>query len=212
LPKRVATHSTLRPPRSCRLRITHMMRGSSPRLWLPYRVSPMPHRSVLMPCSTRTPSQQRALCPFRGLFPFSVLPTVGSHLTRRDPASSGYVAPSGFLTLSTLCSPHGLPGLFHPGPAHGVSLRGFHPPNGAVCSFERRLPLEVPSDASTPAASSGLSTPQESLPQTWGLTRYLRGCLLGFRPLQGFLLLAVVRMPFGRTSHPLSRFSNAVAR
>jgi hypothetical protein len=33
----------------------------------------------------------------------------------------GYVAPSGFRTLSTPCSPHGLPGLFHPGTAHGVS-------------------------------------------------------------------------------------------
>jgi hypothetical protein len=33
---------------------------------------------------------------------------------------AGYAAPPGFLTLSALCSPHDLPGLFHPGSARGV--------------------------------------------------------------------------------------------
>jgi hypothetical protein len=48
----------------------------------------------------------------------------GEPLTSGDSHSTGYVAPSGFRTLSTLCSPHDLPGLFRPGPAHGVSPFG----------------------------------------------------------------------------------------
>jgi len=49
------------------------------------------------------------------------------HTSGEHPCSSGYVAPSGFCTLSTPCSHRGLPGLFHPDPAPGVSLRGFDP-------------------------------------------------------------------------------------
>jgi len=40
---------------------------------------------------------------------------------------AGSVAPSGFRTLSTLCSPCNLAGLFHPATTLGVSLRGLVP-------------------------------------------------------------------------------------
>ena len=40
---------------------------------------------------------------------------------------AGSVAPSGFRTLSTLCSPCDHAGLFHPAATHGVSLRGLDP-------------------------------------------------------------------------------------
>ena len=53
--------------------------------------------------------------------PLQRFPSHGEPLLRRVPPQSGIVAPSEFRTLSTLCSPHDLPGLFHPGPAHGVT-------------------------------------------------------------------------------------------
>jgi hypothetical protein len=115
------------------------------------------HRDASRPCSVR------------GSFPFSVLPVAGSHL---DPAGSqpaGSVASSGFRTLSTLCSPHDLPGLFHPGSAPGVSLRGLFP--------TRRRTLSRTPDPSgfwrgssrTPASPSGIDTPCRSCPQARGL-------------------------------------------
>jgi hypothetical protein len=57
---------------------------------------------------------------FRGLVPYSVLPTAVSHIPPRASHLRGYVAPSGFRTLSTPCSHHRLPGLFHPGSTLGV--------------------------------------------------------------------------------------------
>jgi hypothetical protein len=58
---------------------------------------------------------------FRGLVPYSVFLDTGSDESRlRHPVPPATFAPSGFRTLSTLCSPHGLPSLFHPGPALGV--------------------------------------------------------------------------------------------
>jgi len=73
----------------------------------------------------RTAALARA--PSRGLFPFSVFPASVSDLNPVNSQLTGYVAPPGFRTLSTLCSHRCLPGLFHPGPALGVSLRGFDP-------------------------------------------------------------------------------------
>jgi hypothetical protein len=62
---------------------------------------------------------------FRGFFPFSVSQPRGATarpegLAPPETHLGGSVASSGFHTLATPCSPHGLPGLFHPGSAHGV--------------------------------------------------------------------------------------------
>jgi hypothetical protein len=83
------------------------------------------HRDATRPCSVR------------GSFPFSVLLAVRSHLAPAGSQPTGSVAPPGFRTLSTLCSPHDLPGLFHPGSALGVPLRGLFP---ARCRTPSRAP------------------------------------------------------------------------
>jgi hypothetical protein len=48
--------------------------------------------------------------------------------------------PQDSLVLSTLCSPRDLPGLFHPGSALGVSLRGFAPRAVPYASLETPPP------------------------------------------------------------------------
>jgi hypothetical protein len=69
--------------------------------------------------------QVQSTCSFRGFVPYSVY-------NHKEPLISGsfhtagYVASSEFLTLSTPCSPHGLLGLFHPSPAHGVHPSRFY--------------------------------------------------------------------------------------
>jgi hypothetical protein len=103
--------------------------------------------------------------------PLQRFPSHEEPLTPRGPTPLGYVAPPGFLTLSTPCSPHGLPGLFHPGPAHGVQ------------PFEALLPPRVPYALSSAASlskltrgpktsgpSSGLGTPEEVPPRPGGFT------------------------------------------
>jgi hypothetical protein len=84
--------------------------------------------SVPTEVSTVALTAALALAPSRGLFPFSVFPAAVSYLNPVNTQFTGYVASSGFRTLSTLCSHRSLPGLFHPGPALGVSLRGLDPP------------------------------------------------------------------------------------
>jgi len=96
-------------------------RKSSHRLWLPFRVSPThTAKPALEPWFQRQENKQPRLAPPEVSFPFSVLPAMGSYLTPTRTQLAGYVASSGFLALSTLCSPHDLPGLFHPGSAHGI--------------------------------------------------------------------------------------------
>jgi len=92
-----------------------------------------------------------------------------TYLSREEPLNpgssqlAGWVAPSGFLTPSTLCSPHGLPGLFHPGSAHGV-----WPSEAFLLTWRRTLfrdaaPLRVsPLPINEEAALSGTLTPNEA--------------------------------------------------
>lgn len=88
---------------------------SSLRLWLPSGVSPVRHRDP-----DRDRLRSRWSTPSEVSSPSAFLSHEELHNpTRTHP--SGCVASSGFRTLTTLCSPHGLPGLFHPGSAHGVS-------------------------------------------------------------------------------------------
>lgn len=78
------------------------------------------------------------LAPSEVTVPYRVFPVWGSAIAPRFPnraalvlptvrSKSTAVAPTGFRTLSTHCSPPDLPSLFHPGPASGV-----HPPR--LCS------------------------------------------------------------------------------
>jgi hypothetical protein len=122
--------------------------GKSPLRFGPsYTVSPTPHRTARgteMP-PLHAPSEVR--------FPYSVLPVARSHLAPAGSQPTGSVAPSGFLTLSAPCSPHDLPGLFHPGSAPGVTLRGLSL-RVAVRSLERRTPrvfADAPSSTNSPS-------------------------------------------------------------
>lgn len=131
LPSPIAYHSGGRSPR---------------RLQIPSRVLPTPRcRSHSAQQIGQGRSHQAAACASRGFFPYSVLPATGSHQPPTRSQLAGFVASSGFRTLSTLCSPHGLPGLFHPDPAHGVCPPRPCSSDSAGHPFERRVPLGVKS-------------------------------------------------------------------
>jgi hypothetical protein len=159
-------------------------RVSSLRLWLPYRVSPMRHRARHIPRLTPT---NHAAHPFRGFFPFSVLPAARSHLTPVSFHLTGYVAPLGFRTPSTPCSPHDLLGLFHPSPAHGVFPSRLSSPRNAVRPLERRDPHAIGYDANAVSPPQGFARPGDPAHRFWGLAKNPAGCPLGFLPLRGFL-------------------------
>jgi len=88
-------------------------------------------------------------------FPFSVLPVARSHIPPAGSQPTGYVASPGFRTLSTPCSPRDLPGLFHPGSALGVPLRGLSP-HGAVRPLGRRTPRVFDLALSSLVSPSGI--------------------------------------------------------
>jgi hypothetical protein len=128
--------------------------------------------------------------PFRGFFPFSVFPAARSHLPSVSFHLTGYVAPLGFRTPSTPCSPHDLPGLFHPGPAHGVvpsrpcSLRN------AVRPFERRDPHAIGPTPKRRSPPQGFARSEDPARRSWGLAKIPAGCPLGIVPLRGILPVA----------------------
>jgi hypothetical protein len=83
-------------------------------------LAPLQSITYAPPRANRPACTDPGVRPSRGFSPFSVFPAMRSHIDPVIPKPSGYVASSGFLTPSTLCSPHDLPSLFHPGPAHGI--------------------------------------------------------------------------------------------
>jgi hypothetical protein len=108
---------------------------------------------------------------FRGFFPYSVFLDTGSdesHL--RHPMPPVACAPSGFRTLSTLCSPHGLPSLFHPGPALGVDPSRLLASSGAVQLFSLPGP---PGFLPRPCAPRSTSSPH--LTEVSGVKPYSGG-------------------------------------
>jgi hypothetical protein len=108
------TESTLRFPRRRPILRPFNREISSLRLWLPFRVSPVRHREAV-----RDPEGSRCFAPSEvSSPPASFSPEEPHRSGVSHPA--GYVAPSGFLTLSTPCSLRDLPGLFHPGTTPGV--------------------------------------------------------------------------------------------
>jgi hypothetical protein len=160
---------------------------SSPRLWLPFRVSPLQHRKplALSPDQGPNDSNRLRLPRFR---PLQRFPDRGEPPTPARSQLTGYVAPSGFLTLPTLCSPHGLPGLFHPGPAHGVYPSG--PCSPRQCRTSSLTPQPSWSWLGRRGARlplQGLAHRQGSLPETWGLARTLRRMPPWASPPPGFL-------------------------
>jgi hypothetical protein len=122
--------------------------------------------------------------PLQRLQPRGATYPAGSH-------PAGFVAPSGFLTLSTPCSPHGLPGLFHPSTAHGVfnTLRGFDP-HTVPYTLSSAAPLGVSGQKRIIGpAPPGTHTPYEARHQAWVLRQDpLPNAPLGF-PAPGFLAL-----------------------
>jgi hypothetical protein len=100
---------------------------------------------------------------------------------------TGYVAPPGFLTLSTLCSPRDLLGLFHPSSALGVFPSRPYSLPAAVRPLGRRSPPEVRPACLGERPLQGLARQPEPGPRAWGLARLPRRCPLGIHPLQGFL-------------------------
>jgi hypothetical protein len=88
-----------------------------------------------------------------------------SHAEPHTPGISQFtscVAPSGFLTLSTPCSPRDLPGLFHPGSAPGVHPSRPSSSYGAVRPLERRAPQGLPLPRPAVELPPGTRTPQEA--------------------------------------------------
>jgi hypothetical protein len=128
--------------------------GSSPRLGLPSRVSPLSHRGVT-PLTNKT----RRLCmpvtarSSRGFYPFSVLPAMGSHLTRRVPPHPVTLRPQGFSPSRRFAPPMTCRPCFMPVPLMGFTLRGLAPPDGAVRPLGRRAPREVGSSTAAPGLS-----------------------------------------------------------
>jgi hypothetical protein len=83
------------------------------------------------------------LAPSEVLSPIAFSQPQRATLTRRDPNSTGYVALTGFRTLSAPCSLCDLPGLFHPGSTFGVHPSRHIPSSSAVRSLNRRNPRAV---------------------------------------------------------------------
>jgi hypothetical protein len=203
--------STCRNTRALRLRGVHtaahpnaLSAGEFPSQgWASFTVSPTSHRTV--------GSTQRCLsqsCSVRGLFPYSVLPVARSHLHPAGSQPAGYVAPSGFRTLSTPCSPRDLPGLFHPGSAPGVPLRGLSP-RDAVRPFGRRTPRVFGAALASFASPSGIEHTTRILHAGPGFSRVTAPLPPWVFPLRGFLLPAGVDR--ATSPPPLSRFFGHVA-
>jgi hypothetical protein len=143
-------------------------------------------------------------CSVRGFFPYSVLPVARSHLAPAGTQPTGYVASTGFRTLSTLCSPRDLPGLFHPGSAPGVPLRGLSL-HGAVRPLERRTPQVFGGAPASLASPSGIEHTMEILHTGLGFSQVTAPLPPWDWPLRGFLPTpAVDRVT---SPPPLPRFS-----
>jgi hypothetical protein len=136
-------------------------------------LAPLQSLTFAPPWAAGSPAcaNEHAAHPFQGSFPFSVFPVMRSHLHPVRFHLSGYVAPLGFRTPSTLCSPHDLPGLFHPSPAHGVLPSGLFSPRNAVRSLERRDPHVVFCDANAALPPQGFTRPEDPAHRSWGLAK-----------------------------------------
>lgn len=144
--------------------------------------------------------------PFRGFLPFSVLPAARSYLISVSFHLTDYVASLGFRTPSTLCSPHGLPGLSHPGSALGILPSRLFSPRNAVRSFERHDPHTVGYGFDTAPPPQGFTRYEDPARVSWGLAKDTAGCPLGILPLRGFLPVSLGANRYIFAPETLARF------
>jgi hypothetical protein len=167
--------------------------------------------SEYYPCATATEPACRSsavpLAPSEVCSPLAFPRRAEPH-TPGASQHAGYVAPSGFLTLSTPCSPHDLPGLFHPGSTRGVRPSRPSSPNDAVRPLERRVPHGVPRSASAELtlAPPGIEHIARSTNrELWGLASGPTSIASSsFAPLRGFLPSASAQPVTCRTISPLA--------
>jgi len=180
--------------------------SSSPRLWLPFRVSPVRHHETV-----RDPRRNHAVTSLPRFLPLQRLSVARSHLTPTLPISPVMLHPQGFSPSRRFAPLTTFRTCFIP-----VPLVGFDPSRlifspSAVRPLERRAPRGFSLHLIEEVAPPGTHTPGKTHRWDWCLASIPPGgCLLGLFLLRGFLPLVVagVHTP----SHPLSRFSGSVAR
>lgn len=169
----------------------------------------MRHRARQAPRQSSTKSADH---PFRGFFPFSVLPATKSHLTLVSLHLTSYVAPLEFLTPSTPCSLRDLLGLFHPSSARGVLPSRLCSPRNAVRPLRRRDPHAIACRCWKTTASSpqGFARSRDPALGRWDLAKRRARCPHGILPLRGFLLAMPDRHRQTHSNGPPSRPSHAL--
>jgi hypothetical protein len=166
-PKTTGAESTLRSSRR---------RPSGTFLWAPdilsQALAPLQSFTSTSPQNAVASRKQSALAPSEVSSPSASFRREEPHSPARS-QPSGYVAPSGFLTLSTPCSPRDLLGLFHPRSALGVNPSRPSSSHDAVRPLRRRAPQGLPPPQLTARIPTGTHTPQKAQHQTWVLARHL---------------------------------------
>jgi hypothetical protein len=159
-------------------------------------LAPLQSVTNTTPRALSSRQRKRQTVAFTSLLPrFRPLQRFASHGEHHNPEEThllGYVAPSGFLTLSTPCSPHDLPGLFHPGSAHGVHPSRPCSPAGAIRPLERRCPPGV-GGTRCACPPSRLCTPSRIPHASLGFSQKpAPDAPLGFVPVEASCITVVV--------------------
>jgi hypothetical protein len=150
-----------------------------------------------------------APCPFRGFSPFDVFPAIRS-LLPGIPIPPDSRTPSGFLTLSTSCSPDDLSGLFHPESVPGILPSRFLSFRVAVRPLERRPLLWLPPLPKQRLPHFRVLIATEVPPRPLGFSQVPCGYLLEIFLLRGSSPTLATPAP-KRLRHPLSRFDDPIA-
>lgn len=131
-------------------------------------------------------------CSFRGFFPFSVFSPRGATYPNEIP-TRWLRCVHRVATLPTLCSPHSLPSLFHPGSALGVDPSRPRSSFGAAHPSECRFPHGVGSRTRVCDPSCRASHTKRVLEREPGISRdSLSDASLGFTS-PGLLVLSAAR-------------------
>jgi len=149
-------------------------------------LAPLQSFTSTSPQSAVASRRHPALAPSEVSSPLAFLHREEPH-TPAGSRPSGYVAPPGFPTLSTPCSPRDLLGLFHPRSAFGVHPSRPSSSRDAVRPLERRAPRGLPPPQPTVKLPTGTSTPRKARRQRWGLASRLTRLPPWAFPLRGLL-------------------------